>query len=563
MQKFLNRPERAVAEMIEGAMALDPELWRLGPHYVLTRPNLAELSDRQVTIVSGGGSGHEPAHAGYVGAGMLTAAVAGEIFTSPGVDAILAAIRAVGGRHGVLLIVKNYTGDRLNFGVAAEMARAEGLEVESVIVGDDVALPDSDAHAGRRGLAGTVLVHKIAGAAAAAGRDLPQVATIAQAAAESVATMGVALSAGTSFVSGKAGNSLDGQLEIGLGIHGEPGLRRVAMRPADEVVDSVLDRIVEALRLRVDEAVAVLVNNLGATTALEMAIAARHALGSLEERGLRVERLWAGTYLSSLDMEGLSISVMRLDGERRKWLDAPTSAPAWRSGVGRAPGSVADRTFDVEGETEVLRELRPQTWTGRKTEAAIKAACGALVAATDELTELDRLTGDGDLGHNLRRAAEEIERQLPTIDLDDGPGMLRALGRSLQRQMGGSSGPLYGVLFLRGANALETAGGERERAWAAALLEGCSAASELGGARLGDRTMLDALIPFAAGLAQGGSLEGAAAAAENGARQTAHMTARRGRSSYLGDRVLGTPDPGAVAAAIWLRAVASALTGVA
>ncbi|HEX8202175.1 MAG TPA: dihydroxyacetone kinase subunit DhaK, partial [Isosphaeraceae bacterium] len=194
MKKLINRPEAVVEEMVEGLAAIHPGLRRLPGHTVLVRADVAEVRDRTVALISGGGSGHEPAHAGYIGRGMLSAAVAGDVFTSPAPDAIVAAIRAVAGPPGVLLIVKNYTGDRLNFGLAAELARAEGVPVEVVVVADDVALAATTETAGRRGLAGTVLVHKVAGAAAEAGADLRAVAAEARAAAEAVRTMGVALS---------------------------------------------------------------------------------------------------------------------------------------------------------------------------------------------------------------------------------------------------------------------------------------------------------------------------------------------------------------------------------
>src|SRR4051812_22168870 len=220
--------------MVEGLAAIHPGLRRLPGHTVLVRADAAEVRDRQVALVSGGGSGHEPAHAGYVGRGMLSAAVAGAVFTSPVPDAILAAIRAVAGRRGVLLIVKNYTGDLLNFGLAAELARAEGLPVEVVVVADDVALIDTTETAGRRGLAGTVLVHKVAGAAAEAGADLAEVAAEARAAAEAVATMGVALAPCTLPASGLPGFHLgENEVELGLGIHGEPGVRRAPLWEAD------------------------------------------------------------------------------------------------------------------------------------------------------------------------------------------------------------------------------------------------------------------------------------------------------------------------------------------
>lgn len=214
MQKLINKPERVVEEMLDGLLALYPGVARLAGHKVLLRADAEERRERQVALISGGGSGHEPAHAGYIGAGMLSAAVAGEIFTSPSATSVLAAIRSGAGRLGALLIVKNYTGDRLNFGLAAEMARAEGLLIETVIVADDVALAASEEHAGRRGIAGTVLVHKIAGAAAAEGKDLPQVASIAQTAAENIGTMGVALSAGTSPLASGPAFTLDREVEL-------------------------------------------------------------------------------------------------------------------------------------------------------------------------------------------------------------------------------------------------------------------------------------------------------------------------------------------------------------
>jgi triose/dihydroxyacetone kinase / FAD-AMP lyase (cyclizing) len=579
MKKLINRPEHVIEEMMEGLLVLYPGLSRLSNHSVLVRSDAEDVRERQIALISGGGSGHEPAHAGYVGAGMLSAAVAGEVFTSPSAESVLAAIRAVTGRPGALLIVKNYTGDRLNFGLAAEMARAEGYLVEMVVVADDVALAGSEEHAGRRGIAGTVLVHKIAGAAAMEGKDLPQVASLAQAAADSVGTMGVSLSAGTSPASGKPSFTLlDHEVEIGLGIHGEPGVRRTAMMRADDLTDQLLHGILSTLRLRSDERIAVLINNLGSTTGMELAIVARRTLRVLESRGLAVERLYSGTFVSSLDMAGVSISVLRVDDERLRWLDAGTDAPAWPNALRKAPGSLGERTTEEEGASmfEALQSAKPavsalespgQTRTGAKTEKAIRAACAALLAAESRLTEMDQLVGDGDLGLNLARGMRAIEEKLPTYPLNNTAETLKALGLTLQAVLGGSSGPLYGVLLLRIGSSLENGAIDDARMWAAALMEGCEALSELGGARVGDRTMLDALIPFArsfqdevgAGRSTGSSLLAAAAAAERSAEGTAQMVARRGRSSYLGNRTIGCADPGAIAVAIWLRAVSSAL----
>ncbi len=563
MQKLINNPERIVDEMLDGLLALYPGVARLAGHKVLLRADAEERRERQVALISGGGSGHEPAHAGYVGAGMLSAAVAGEIFTSPSSSSVLAAIRAVTGRLGALLIVKNYTGDRLNFGLAAEMARAEGLLIETVTVADDVALAASEEHAGRRGIAGTVLVHKIAGAAAADGKDLPQVASVAQAAAENIGTMGVALSAGNSPLASEPAFTLEREVELGLGIHGEPGVRRIPIRSADELVDELLHRITSELRLHAGERIVALINNLGSTTAMELAIAGRKTLSALQARDLTVERLYAGTFVSSLDMAGISISLLRVDDERLHWLDAATSAPAWPSVSKHAPGLPSARVIELAEEEPFAEEHAPETELGEKAERAILAACAALLAAEENLSKMDQAVGDGDLGLNMTRAAAELKRWLRTFPLDHPAELLKRIGVLLQSVLGGSSGPLYGVLLLRAGSSLEAGVVNDPNLWAAAIIDGCNAIADLGSARLGDCTMLDALLPFArtfaeqlrAGSSWWDSLSSSVRAAKRGAEKTAQMVARRGRASYLGERAIGFADPGAAAVVIWLEAV--------
>ena len=569
MKKLINRPADVVEEMLQGLSVLHPGSVRLRGHKVMLRADAAQSGDEQVVVISGGGSGHEPAHAGYIGRGMLSAAVAGEVFTSPSSDSIFAAIRAVSGavagKPGALLVVKNYTGDRLNFGVAAEMARAEGIPVEMVIVDDDVALKETPHATGARGLAGTVLIHKLVGAAAAEGKSLADVAATGRAAVASLATMGLSFSAGTSPAVGKPSFELgEDEIELGLGIHGEPGVKRTKIRSADELTESLLMEILKHGKFGDERRVAVMVNNLGSTTEMELAIVARHAAPYLEGRGFTVERVYAGTFLSSLDMAGISISVLGVDDERLRRLDAATTAPAWpnvpRQRPGRPDAGIA-ADIGVGGPVGA----GAQTETGERVRRAIEAACRALVNAEEELTEMDRITGDGDLGVSMRRAAEAVREAMDSYPLDDVPATLKALGHALQRVMGGSSGPLYGVLFLRCANVLEGSGGMGLSQWVGAMEEGCRAISELGGARPGDRTMLDALDPFARSLESSGGawsrevVLAAVEAAERGAEATAQMKPRVGRSSYLSERVLGHPDPGAKAVAVWLRAACEAL----
>src|SRR5215475_972978 len=273
MKKLINDPGNVVEEMLQGLSVLQPGSICLPGHKVMIRSDVEQIRDHQIAIISGGGSGHEPAHAGYVGAGMLSAAVAGQVFTSPDTDSIFAAIKAVAGKPGVLLVVKNYTGDRLNFGLAAEMARSEGIPVEMLVVDDDVALNSADA----RGIAGTILVHKIAGAAAAEGKSLGEVAAIGRAAIRAIGTMGVSFSAGTSPSVGKPSFELgDDEMELGLGIHGEPGVTRTHLQSADELTETLLGEILKHGKFGDEKRVAVMINNLGATTEMELAIVARH-----------------------------------------------------------------------------------------------------------------------------------------------------------------------------------------------------------------------------------------------------------------------------------------------
>ena len=328
MRKLINDPRRVVREALEGLVDLNPSLALLETEDVIVRADLPRPQARQVAVLSGGGSGHEPAHAGYVGAGMLSAAIAGDVFTSPSVDVVLAAIRAVSGPAGAVLIVKN-TGDRLNFGLAAEMASAEGIPTKIVIVADDVALHDTVEPSHRRGIAGTVLVHKVAGAAAAAGLALDDVVAEASAAAAGLGTMGVALGPCTVPAAGKPGFSLDdGEMGLGLGIHGEQGVRRVRLEAADKVVDTIVETLLAQTHLP-DRRVALLVNGLGGTPPMELSIVARHALAVLRARGFGVGRAWCGNFMTALEMPGCSLSILAVDDARLRRLDAPATAPAW------------------------------------------------------------------------------------------------------------------------------------------------------------------------------------------------------------------------------------------
>ncbi|CAH2036110.1 unnamed protein product [Thlaspi arvense] len=343
-KKFINNPNDVVTEFIEGLVETYPGLQYLDglPEVkVVLRADVSAANYDKVAVISGGGSGHEPAQAGYVGEGMLTAAICGDVFASPPVDSILAGIRAVTGPKGCLLVVTNYTGDRLNFGLAAEQAKTEGFEVETVIVGDDCALPPPRGIAGRRGLAGTILVHKVAGAAAAAGLSLAEVAAEAKRASEMVGTMGVALSV-CSLPGQDASDRLGPEkMELGLGVHGEPGAAVVDIQPVDVVVSHVLQQILipetNYVPITRGNSVVLMVNGLGGTPLMELMIAAGKAVAKLQlEYGLAVDRVYTGSFMTSLDMAGFSISIMKADQSILERLDAPTKAPGWPVGTDAA-----------------------------------------------------------------------------------------------------------------------------------------------------------------------------------------------------------------------------------
>ncbi|WP_298130978.1 dihydroxyacetone kinase subunit DhaK [Micropruina sp.] len=332
MKKLINDPADVVTETLKGFAAANAELVtvHLDPDYVVRAD--APVSGK-VGLVSGGGSGHEPLHAGFVGLGMLDAAVPGAVFTSPTPDPILEATKAVDGGAGVLHIVKNYTGDVLNFETAAEMAEMEDIKVKAVVVNDDVAVEDSTWTAGRRGVAGTVLVEKIAGAAAERGDDLDAVTAVAEKVIGQVRSMGVALTACTVPHAGKPSFDLgEDEVEIGIGIHGEPGRHRVPMAPADAITDQLIDPILADLKLDGDD-VLLFVNGMGGTPESELYIVYNHARERLEAAGLTVTRSLVGNYITSLEMQGCSITVLKLDDELTALWDAPVNTVALRRGV--------------------------------------------------------------------------------------------------------------------------------------------------------------------------------------------------------------------------------------
>ncbi len=328
MKKIINAVDQVENQMIEGLVKAYPEyVYRVEGSDVLAR---AHKKEGKVALVSGGGSGHEPAHAGYVGTGMLDAAVPGAVFTSPTPDQVYEAIQAVATEEGVLLVIKNYTGDVMNFEMAADMARDEGIKVDQVVVGDDVAVDGSLYTVGRRGIAGTVFVHKIAGAKAEAGASLEEVKAVAEKVIANVRSMSMAIKPCTVPAAGTPGFELaDDEMEIGIGIHGEPGTHKEKLQKADQIVDQLLDKILADLDFTGSD-VAVMINGCGGTPLMELFIVNNHVSDVLKEKNINVYRTFVGEYMTSIEMEGFSISLLKLDDEMKELLDATADTPAFK-----------------------------------------------------------------------------------------------------------------------------------------------------------------------------------------------------------------------------------------
>lgn len=546
VKKLINKAEDVVEELIKGLVSSHNDLCHIEGYGVVMRSDYQTFkTSGKVSLISGGGSGHEPSHAGFIGQGMLSAAVLGGVFASPSPQQVYQAIKHVSGPAGCLLIVKNYTGDRLNFGIAQELAIADGIPVELVIVADDVALVNQDI---RRGLAGTIFVHKIAGALAESGASLKEIKEQAEAVIRSVGTMGVGLGPCTIPGAEKPGFELaDNEIELGLGIHGEPGVSKQTLLPVDNLVDTLLEKLSSNITLTPDSSVAVMINGLGSTPLMELYIASRRTKSTLlNTYKVNASRIMVGNFMSALDMPGFSISLLPLDnGVPTSLLDAPTTASAW-------PGFAGDRTNPCSVKVDEPKEdpvptLKEDSITYR----AIKSICDMFIEKANYLTELDRAAGDGDMGISMERGARAVLKHLDTFP-ESIPLAIRSLARCIQQHTGGTSGVLYAIFFLKVAATIsEDCNVEK---WGKALQNGANGISELGGASIGDCTMLDALIPAVNAFAKESTLidafKSACEAAQKGSDSTLSLEPKMGRAQYLGSRATNHRDAGAEAVSL-------------
>ncbi|MES2433560.1 MAG: dihydroxyacetone kinase subunit DhaK [Pseudomonadota bacterium] len=537
MTQFMNKRENIVTEAIDGLlMASGGRLIRLDGYPHIRVVLRADWDKSKVALVSGGGSGHEPAHAGFVGPGMLTAAVCGDVFASPSVDAVLAGILAVTGPAGCLLIVKNYTGDRLNFGLAAERARAFGLKVSMVVVDDDIALPNLPQS---RGLAGTLFVHKVAGHLAEAGHDLTKVTEAAEAVIAGSTSIGMSLDTCTVPGSAKENRIPQGMAELGLGIHGEPGVQQIAFSDAAHAMAAMIDKLKPK-----DGPYVALLNNLGGASELEMSVLAYELLHSALGQKIKYV-IGPAAMMTSLDMRGLSISLLPLTPQIETSLTAPVPLSAW-------PGCQPNTPIKTKALPDGLTPIRPIPSQHKPTKDFLIKCCQIMISLESDLNALDAKSGDGDTGSTLSGAAHALIDAVDQLPLSDHTQLYRAIGLELSQTMGGSSGVLLAIFFAAAGDAASSGLTMRD-----SLRAGLERMQQIGGAKLGDRTMIDALQPALDALDHG--LPAAAYAARTGANHTATMlTAKAGRAAYINaGNLSGHIDPGAEAVARLFEALAT------
>jgi len=532
---FMHEKNNLVNEAIEGILLSTPwhNLRRLDLGDEIRVVVRADWDKSKVALISGGGSGHEPAHAGFVGRGMLTAAVCGDIFASPSVDAVLNAIINVTGDAGCLLIVKNYTGDRLNFGLAAEKAKNLGYKVELVTVSDDIALPDNPQP---RGIAGTALVHKIAGYAAEHNHTLEEVKALAERAI--AATFSIGLAFGTCHIPGETRDKrvAAGHSELGMGIHGEPGVITLDTQNSRNITSIMTDKLAQALPD--GKQALLLINNLGGFSQLELALLTREVLQTpLAARITHV--IGPATLVSALDMKGFSLTLLALEEPFLTALNAPVQVLGWAPVYDFAPINL-----QVASRVESLIDFDPSE--NAQVAHAVTRVTQTLIDLESELNALDAKVGDGDTGSTFAAGAKKIQRGLHEnqLPLNEVPTLLALIGEQLASVMGGSSGVLMSILFTSAGQQLEEGS-----ALPQALMHGLERMKHYGGAEPGHRTLVDALQPALEALVAGESLEAAARAAAQGADATASMVqAKAGRSAYLNQHSLdGVKDPGAYA----------------
>jgi len=586
MKKIINNPETVVIEMCSGMVLAHPEIEFIQKYKIIKK---REINKNKVSLISGGGSGHEPAHAGFVGKGMLDAAVCGDVFASPSQIQIYQAIKSSASDKGTLLIIKNYTGDVMNFRNAAYLAETDGMLVDYVQVQDDIAVTDSLYTVGRRGVAGTVFVHKIAGAAAERGMDLAGVKAAAQKTIDNVRSIGFAFSSCTVPAKGTPTFDIgEDEMEYGVGIHGEPGIKREKIVSANELAVKMVDALAEDLQIAEDDQnieIALLINGFGSTPLQELYLLNNSVTRQLAKRKISICRTLVGNFMTSLDMIGASVSILKLDAQLKDLLSDESDAPALKI------HGISQKT-DFSDLTAVSEEAKIISY-GVETDEGFAYIHGDvitldnLIYIVDKMSaciienevpfcELDSFAGDGDFGMSVAKGFRQLKREWSDIvtneKLDIG-SFLDACSMVIMEYCGGASGPIWGSAFR--AAAIET--GSRKtltRTEFALMIHAAVKGIQMTGERtfgrgagMGDKTLIDALIPCADAWITGARNQdeirtifkkGAQAAVE-GAEATKNFVARMGRAGTVGERSLGHPDAGAYALGIIFTCISEGL----
>ncbi|OMD66518.1 hypothetical protein BSK62_11055 [Paenibacillus odorifer] len=585
MKKIINKPETLVREMCNGLVLAHPEL-DFDPKFKVISKK--EINQSKVTLISGGGSGHEPAHAGFVGTGMLDAAVCGDVFASPSQIQVYQAIRRTASTKGSLLIIKNYSGDIMNFKNAAHLATEDGIEVDYVKVDDDIAVEDSLYTVGRRGVAGTVLVHKVAGAAAEAGLSLAEVKEAAQHAIDHVRSIGFAYTSCTVPAKGTPTFHIEeNEMEYGVGIHGEPGIRREKIVPADELAQRMVTSLLDNFQMndQKQEEVAILINGFGGTPLQELYLLNNSVIRELTAKNKQVFKVFVGNYMTSIDMAGASVTIMKLDETLKKWLSAPCDTPALSI---KGP-------FEPVKYTEVIQEEKADSNVSFKNNTDAAAAViknnrftlQNIVYLLDQMSqviienevpfcELDSHAGDGDFGMSVAKGFKQLKVEWEDIlahHLTNIGEFLDACSMVIMEYCGGASGPIWGSGFRAASKNVQQKEELTIQEFAdmmQAVVKGIQDTGERSfgrGAVVGDKTLIDALVPFADAWTQSAeqgddikvAANKAAEAAVQGSKNTIEIVARMGRASTVGERSIGYPDAGAHALGVIFTELAKAM----
>ncbi|KGJ48512.1 hypothetical protein KD33_14220 [Clostridium sp. NCR] len=573
MKKIINKPETVVMEMCNGIAMAHPELEFLKKYKVIKKKN---INKNKVSLISGGGSGHEPAHAGFVGKGMLDAAVCGDVFASPSQIQIYNAIKETASNKGTLLIIKNYSGDIMNFRNAAHLAIEDGLIVDYIKVDDDIAVEDSLYTVGRRGVAGTVLVHKIAGAAAELGMSLHEVKEVAQKAANNVRSLGFALTSCTVPAKGTPTFQLEeDEIEFGVGIHGEPGVRREKTSSADELAKKMVNDILADMKIEDsnEEEIALMINGFGGTPLQELYLLNNSVIRELAKRNIKICTAFVGNYMTSIDMAGASVSIMKLDNELKHLLSQVSEAPGFKVSGAFVPVEYTDIYEDENNTDDSNVCFEVQTNKDFANIEDYRFTLENMIYVVDKMSEiiiknevpfceLDSYAGDGDFGMSVAKGFKQLKREWANIlsieELTIGK-FLNECSMVIMEYCGGASGPIWGSAFRAAGRYV----GDKDELTVLnfanmmdAAVNGVQATGERSfgrGAGVGDKTLIDALVPCANSWELSvkendtfkEAFEKAARKAVEGAESTKEIVARMGRAGTVGERSLGYPDAGA------------------